>query len=150
MNTLEYRFHSGARGALTIVAVLCFFLIVAAPIAIWVLIRSRTALVRISPTETYAKGLYTSTSFNFAEVARLGLLEAPIVARGIGGALVKRRFDGDKAIHIVVKTNSGKTCKIGVSQYENYRDIIAKVSERAQKPYEQLKTGLIGIKWPGE
>jgi len=150
MNTLEYRFHSGARSALTITAVLCFVLIVAAPIGLFVLLRSRGAIVRISPTDVLAKGLYSSTSFRFDEIARLGLLEVPVVARGIGGALVRRRFGGNKATQIVVKSLDGRTRKFNVSEYENSQEIIAKVSELARRPYETLKTGLLGMKWPGE
>jgi hypothetical protein len=150
MDTLEYRLHAGAKSSLTILAVLCFILCVAAPIAIWVLIRSRSALVRISPTDVEAKGLFSGTEFQFADIERLGLHEAPIVARGIGGALVRKRFDGNKIINIVVKTRAGKTCKLGVSQYENWRDIITKIGERARRPYEQMQTGLLGMKWPGE
>ncbi|HEX4338697.1 MAG TPA: hypothetical protein VH062_22480 [Polyangiaceae bacterium] len=150
MDTLEYRFHSGARSSLNIVAVLCFFLVVAAPMAIWVLIRSRGAFVRVSPTDVHVKGLYASTAFQFGEIARLGLLEAPIVARGIGGMLVRRRMGGNKVISVVVKTQTGQTRKFAVSQYDKYPEIIAKISELARRPYEQIKSGLIGMKWPGE
>lgn len=147
--SLEYRFHDGARSSLAVVAVLCFVLIAAAPVAIWVLIRRGRGKVRITPLGVEAIGLGGTTAFRFDEVAHLGLAEVPIVARGIGGALVRRRVGGDKAIHLVVKTRAGKTLKFIVSSYENYRDIIANVGARCQKPYEPVTVGLFGLKGPG-
>lgn len=148
-DAVEYRFHEGARSSLTIVAVLCFVLVAAAPIGIWLLLRVSKGKVMISPADVVARGLGT-TAFRFDEIARLGVQEVPIVARGMGGALVRRRVGGDKALHLVVKTTAGKTRRFIVSSYENHRDIIAKVSEGTRKPCEKLETGPLGAKWPGE
>jgi len=148
-STLEYRFHDGARSSLAVVAVLCFVLIVAAPVAVWVLVRRSLGKVRITPLGVVATGLGGTVTFRFDEIARLGLVEVPIVARGIGGALVRRRVGGDKAVHLVVKTRTGETVKFIVSSYENYQDIIAQVGARAEKPYEPVAVGLFGIKGPG-
>jgi hypothetical protein len=146
-DVVEYRFHEGARSSLRIVAVLCFLLVVSAPIGIWLLIRVAKGKVKISSSEVVASGL-GNTSFRFDEVARLGVQEVPIVARGIGGALVRRRVGGNRAVHLVVKTTAGKTRRFIASSYENHRDLIAKVTERARKPCEKLETGLLGTKWP--
>lgn len=140
----------GARSSLAIVAVLCFLLVVAAPIGAWLLVRIVRGRVQLSRSGLVARGLAGTTSFQFNDVARLGFLEVPIVARGIGGALVKRRVGGDKAVYLVALTHSGKTRKFIVSSYENYQEIMGEVSARAQKPYEALKTGLFDLKWPEE
>src|ERR1041385_1329092 len=144
---LEYRFHEGARSSLTIAAVLCFVLVVAAPVGIWALIRMANGKVRISKSGLVARGLGSTTSFEFDDVARLGLLEVPIVARGLGGALVRRRVGGDKAIHLVVKTRSGRPRQFIVSSYENYHEILSLVSARTRKPYEAIRADLFGIEW---
>jgi hypothetical protein len=149
MEVLEYRFHAGARSSLKIAAVLCCLLVVSAPIGIWVWLRAVGGKVRVTPVDVAVKGL-GGTSFRFDEVARMGLLQVRIVARGIGGALVRRRVGGNDAFHLVVKTTNGKTRKFIASSYENYRELIATLSERAHKPIEPLRVGLLGPKWPEE
>src|SRR5262249_8441687 len=140
----------GARTSLTIVAILCSVLIVAIPVGVWLLLRMLGGKVRISQSGLEAKGLYGSITFEFSEVARVGLLEVPIIARGMGGALVRQRVGGDKAIHLVVRTHAGKTKKFIASSYEDFQEIIREVTERTGKPLETLSTGLIGVKWPGD
>jgi hypothetical protein len=129
--------------------VLCFVLVFAAPLGVWLLLRAARGRVRISSTGVEVKGL-GGTSFLFADVARLGLLEVPIVARGLGGALVRRRVGGDKAIHVVVRTRSGKTHKFIASQYESFPQIVEAISQRSGRRCEWLETGLIGVRWPGD
>jgi hypothetical protein len=146
--TLEYPFHVQAREALAIVSLLCFLLVVAAPVGFWLLFRVFTGVVRVSHSGVVAKGIGGTTRFRFDEVSRIGLLEVPIVARGFGGALVRRRAGGDKAVFLVVKTLSGKTRKIMVSSYDDYKEILGDVSMRMRRPYEMISVGTWGMEWP--
>ena len=143
----EYRLHGGARAALYIVSALCFILVVAIPIAIWVAIRTAGGKIVLSPNGVVAKGLLT-TEFSYADVERLGTCKVPILAKGIGGALAKQRVGGDNAINVVVKLKNNKTRKIIASSYEKYEEIMATISQRIGKPYEQLTMGAFGMKWP--
>jgi len=151
MNTLpmetEYRLHGGARVALYIVAALCVLLVVAVPIAIWVAIRTAGGKVVLSANGVVAKGLLT-TEFDYADVARLGTCKVPIQAKGLGGALAKQRVGGDNAINVVVKLKNDKTRKFIASSYEKYEEIMATISQRIGKPYEELTVGVFGMKWP--
>jgi len=144
----EYRFHQGARIALYIVVGLCTFLVFAIPFAIWIAIRTAGGKVVLSPSGVVAKGLLT-TEFSYADVARLGRCKAPVLAKGVGGALARQRVGGDNAIHVVVKLKDGKTRKFIASSYEKYEEIMAKISQGVGKPYEQLTMGAFGMKWPG-
>jgi hypothetical protein len=72
----------------------------------------------------------------------------PVAARGLGGALVRRRVGGDRAFHLVVKTRSGKTRRFIVSSYENFQDIVSEVILRTRRPCETIRAGLFGLKWP--
>jgi hypothetical protein len=134
--TLEYRFHEGAQTALTLIAALCFFLVLPSPVGVWLLSRRSKGKVKISLSEVVAEGLGGRTSFRFDEIARLGLHEVPIVVGGMGGALARRRVGGDKAIYLVARTHSGQTRKVLVSSYENSNEIIRQISVRAQKACE--------------
>jgi len=145
---LEYPLHEGARTSLMIVAILCIVTVVASPLGIWILIRLLGAKVRISESGLVARGIFGTVSLAFGDVARLGVMEVPITARGLGGALVKRRVGGDKAINLIVKTWSGKTRRFVVSSYESHQDIVGEVMLRARKPCETIRVGLFGPKWP--
>jgi len=75
-------------------------------------------------------------------------LDVPTAARGFGGALVRRRAGGDKAVFLVVKTLSGKTRKFMVSSYADYKEILGEVSKRMRRPYEMIAVGTWGMEWP--
>ena len=144
----EYPFHKGARVALYIVVALCVMLVFAIPFAIWIAIRTAGGKVVLSPSGVVAKGLLT-TEFSYADVARLGRCKAPVLAKGIGGALAKQRVGGDNAIHVVVKLRDGKTRKFIASSYEKYEEIMSKIQQAVGRPYEELSMGAFGMKWPG-
>jgi hypothetical protein len=149
METTDYRFHKGARTALTIAGVLCLLLIVAAPIGIWILMRVRSAKVSISPSEIRASALVT-TVINLHDIQRIGVCMIPVPAAGIGGIIARMKVGGSHAANICVMTQAGKTKKFIASQYENWEQMRDQIAGLAGKPMETIPMGLMGIKWPKE
>ena len=147
METLEYPLIKGARSALNIVGVLCVLLIIGIPVAIWVFVRVAGAKVVLSAQGVLAKGL-GSTQFAYNEVARLGVCRVPITAKGLGGVLARKRVGGNEAIRLVIKNSQGKQKSFIVSSYDKCDEIMAKISERVGKPFENMETGAFGVKWP--
>ena len=148
MNPLVYRFHSQGRLALMIVAVLLFCLVMPAPLALWVLWRRATGRVRLSDAELEAVELGSSTRIPWSDVARLGVLKAPVMARGVGGMLARWRMGGPVATHLFFQTVKGKDRSVVVSSFERYEEIVAEAQKRAGKPLETMKQGLLSAKWP--
>ena len=147
-DVLEFPFHKAAKGSLYVAAFLCIILIIAAPLGIYFIYRIGKAKVSISPTGVRAEGLLTD-SFEFADVARLGLLKVPIVARGAGAALARAKLGGlDYGLNLVVKTKAGKQIKFITNQYERHEELIAKVKQSVPVPCEEIQMGLFGMKWP--
>jgi hypothetical protein len=81
-------------------------------------------------------------------VARLGVCRVPIRAKGLGGVLARKRVGGNEAIRVVIKNAQGKQKSFIVSSYDQSDEIMAKVSERVGKPFENLEIGAFGVKWP--
>ncbi|MCC6805958.1 MAG: hypothetical protein IT381_00930 [Deltaproteobacteria bacterium] len=149
METVEFRMHKGARVALYIAGALCFILVVAAPIGLWMILRAAGGKVIVSPTEVKAKGLLTTT-INLHDVKRIGICLVPIAAKGIGGALAKMKVGGDHGVNVCVMNGAGKTQKFIVSMYEDQEKIKAAITKIVNKPYEDIPMGLLGIKWAKE
>src|SRR3954449_9549146 len=106
----EYPFHAGARMALNVAAVLCMILVVGIPIGIWIMVRVSGAKVILDDKGLTAKGL-GSLRVELADVARFGVLRVPIIARGIGGALARKKVGGDEGVNLCLQTKAGKTKK---------------------------------------
>jgi hypothetical protein len=143
----EYPFHSGAKTALNVAAVLCMILIIAIPVGIWMLVRVAGAKVTLHAKGLTARGLGT-LNVDFADVQRFGLLRVPIIARGIGGALARKKVGGDEALHLCFMTKAGKTRNFIVSQYERHDEIVAEVGRQLQMQPETVNMGVFGPKWP--
>ncbi len=147
-DVVEFPFHKAAKGSLYVAAVLCILLVIAAPLGIYFLFRIGKAKVSISPTGLKAEGLLTD-SFEFADVARLGLLKIPVVARGAGAALARAKLGGlDYGLNLVVKTRAGKQIKFITNQYERHDEMIAKVKQAVPVPCDEITMGMFGLKWP--
>lgn len=147
-NQAAYPFHSGARTAYIITAVLCLFLFVTIPLSIWIFIRLGACKVTVTSTGVNAKGIFSNIDIPFAEVQRLGYLQVPVIARGIGGVIARKKVGGDNATHLCVMDSKGKTRKFMASMYENHHDMFNRVSWATQRPVEQLEVGLVSPKWP--
>ena len=147
MGTTDHRLHPGARSALTVAAVLCMILIVGIPFGVWILIRVSGGKVSFDDRGLTARAL-GSLRVDFADVTRIGLLRVPIVARGIGGALARKKVGGNEGINLCFQTRAGKTKKFLVSQFEHHEEIVAEAARRVGKPVETLKMGLISPSWP--
>src|SRR5438477_10572792 len=92
METAEFPFHKGARTALYAAAGLCLVLVCAAPIGLYFIWRVMKGKVSIDGQRIRADGLMTD-EIVFADVDRLGLLNIPLVARGIGGIIARMKLD---------------------------------------------------------
>ena len=80
-------------------------------------------------------------------MARLGVVRVPIIARGIGGMLARKKVGGDEGVNLCFQTRAGKTRKFIASQYDRWEELINDVARRTGKQPETLKMGLWGPKW---
>ncbi len=142
-----YKMHSGAKTALNVVGVLCCLLIVAIPFGIWAFIAASRGRVEVRADGLVAYSL-TTVAIKFAEVQRLGYLNRPVIARGIGGALARKKVGGDQAVLLGVQDSRGKTRHFCASMYENHGDLFQRVSYYTHRPVETLEQGAFGLKWP--
>jgi hypothetical protein len=149
METAEFPFHKGARTALYVAGGLCIILICAAPIGLYFIWRTMKGKVIIDRERIRAEGLMTD-EIVFADVERLGLLNVPMVARGIGGMLARMKLDNmDYGVNLVAKLKSGKNVKFVLNQYEKHGEIIERVKQACPNvPMETIAMGLLTWKWP--
>ena len=144
----EYPMHKSAKTALRITGALLFLPVMTAPIGAYFLYRVGRAKVTITPTGVKADGL-TSTKFEFADVARFGLLKIPLAGKGVAGALAQSKLGGlDYGLNVVVQTRSGKNIKFVTNQYERHEDMIAQITQAIPVPREELTMGALTWKWP--
>lgn len=144
---LLYRLHGGARSAFTIVSILLIFLVVTIPVAAWIFIRSSAGRIEIRGSQLIARALFTKR-WDLTRVRRLGVLAVPMYARGLGGALARRKVGGNSAIHLCTIDDRRRKSSVIVSMYERYPEIINQVSMLTRLPVEELKVGAFGAKWP--
>jgi len=149
METAEFPFHKGARTALYVAAGLCIVLVCAAPVGLYFIWRVMKGKVTIDAQRIRAEGLMTD-EIVFADVERLGLLNIPLVARGIGGMLARMKLDNmDHGVNLVARLKNGKNVKFVLNQYENHAQIIERVKQACPSvPMESISMGLLTWKWP--
>ena len=145
----EFPFHKGAKGSLYLAAVLLSLLVVTIPLAIYFFFRIGKAKVAVSKTGVRAEGLMLTNDFEFADVARLGLLKVPFAVRGVGGVVARLKHGGlDYGLNVVVQTRSGYTVKFISNQYVRHEELIEKVKQSVSVPCETVQMGLFSMKWP--
>ncbi len=145
----EFPFHKGAKGALYVVAVLLIVLVITFPLAIYFFFRIAKGKVVVSSTGVRAEGLLLTDSFEFGDVARLGLLKIPMTAQGIGAAIANVKLGGlGYGLNVVVQTRAGKTIKFISNQYERHEELIEKIKKSVPVPCEQIEMGVFKMKWP--
>jgi hypothetical protein len=145
----EFPFHKGAKGALYFVAVLLIVLVLPIPLAIYFFFRIGTAKVAISRTGVRAEGLMLTDKFEFADVARFGLLKIPLAGGGIAKAIANAKLAGlGYGLNVVVETKSGKTIKFIANQYVDHDKMIAQIKQALPMPCEEIEMGLFKMKWP--
>jgi hypothetical protein len=149
MEPAEFPFHKGARTSLYVAAALCILLVCAAPIGAYFIWRIGRAKVTIDGVRIRADGLL-SDEIVFADVARLGIVNIPMVARGIGGMLARMKLNNmDYGVNLVAKLHSGKNVKFLLNQYENHEQIIERVQQACPSiRIEQIPMGVFTWKWP--
>ena len=148
----EYPLTKGAKSAMVFVAVLLILLVVTIPITVFIFWRLSKAKVVITPDGLTATNVFSSTRFDFADVARLGTFSVAVAkGGGVAGAMAREKTGGDEALHLIVQTKDGKNHSFMVSSYENSQDILDQVEQRLNKPYENVTAGAAGAfnaKWP--
>lgn len=139
--------HGGAKTAYYVAGGLLCLLIITLPVGLWIIIRAAKARVELRQDGLVQYGL-TTVRMPFAEMARIGVLEIPIVARGIGGALARKKCGGDRGINFCMMNARGKTKKFVASMYENYGDFMNRTSQARQLPLEKMTMGTFKLEWP--
>ncbi len=153
MNDLvaSYPFHKRAKIALYIAASLCILLVVTIPLAAWLFYRVGAARVYVTRTGVKAEGLIFSDVFEFGEVERIGLLQIPLAARGLGAMIADMKLKNmGYGLNLVVKKTGGKEVKFITNQYEHHEELIEKIKQAVGKPVETCEMGLLSVKWPAQ
>jgi len=145
-NATTYNLHKGAKSALTVVGILLCILIITIPVGIYIIVRISGGRVEVTQEGLTAKAIGTK-KFRFSEVNRLGVCNVPIIARGIGGALARKKVGGDVGINMCFMI--GKKTKVFIaSMYENHQEMFDQVSKILGKPVEEVTVGALRFKWP--
>jgi hypothetical protein len=144
---MESKFHAGARSAYRFTGILCCITIIGLPFGIWMMMRAKSCKVTMTQDGLASKAVFSSCSFAFADVKRVGVLAVHIHAGGIAGHYARKKVGGDAAIHLCIQTHAGKKKSFMVSMYENHEQFIDAVSRRCNLPVETVKMGAFGPKW---
>ena len=121
-------------------------LIVTIPIAIGIFISAARGRIELMHDAIVVRGLW-ATRIPLTDVQRLGVLHVPVVGRGIGRALARKKVGGSVGVNLCVMNSQGKTRKVLASMYENYQDLISRTQHIVHRPIETVQVGLIGPKW---
>jgi hypothetical protein len=144
---MESRFHAGARSAYRFTGILLCITIIGLPFGIYILMRAASCVVTVGPDGLASKAVFSSCSFAFADVRRLGVLAVHMPAAGIAGHFARKKVGGNAAIHLCIQTAAGKKKNFMVSMYEHHEQIVDAVSRRCNLPVETVKMGAFGPKW---
>jgi hypothetical protein len=144
---MESKFHAGARSAYRFTGILCCITIIGLPFGLYILLRAASCKVTATPDGIASKAVFSSCSFTFAEVRRIGVLAVPIHAGGIAGHFARKKVGGGAALHLCIQTPSGKTKRFMVSMYEHHEQIVDHVSRRCNLAVETVTMGVFGPKW---
>jgi hypothetical protein len=147
-HVMTYPLHAGARGAYMFVGVLLCILIIGIPFAIWAFIARSRGRMEVQGLEVRSYGFFTRR-LDLSRARRLGVLEVPVHARGIGGAIARRKVGGDRAVHLCTMDEQGRKANILVSMYERFPEVIQLAQRMTGLPLEEVKVGALGPKWPG-
>jgi hypothetical protein len=131
-----------------VVAVLLFILIVTFPIALWALVARSRGRIEVRGLEIVSYG-FLSKRLDLSRARRLGVLQVPVYARGLGGAIARRKVGGDQAIHLCTMDEQGRKANMLVSMYERFPEIIDLAQRATGLPIEEVEVGVLGPKWPG-
>ncbi len=145
---MTYPLHAGACGAYMFVGILLFILIIGIPFAIWAFIARSRGRVAVQGLEVRSYGFFTRR-LDLARARRLGVLEVPVYARGIGGAMARRKVGGDRAVHLCTMDEQGRKANMLISMYERFPEVIQHAQRMTGLPLEQVTVGALGPRWPG-
>lgn len=145
---MTFPLHAGARGAYMVLGVLLCILIVGIPFAIWAFIARSRGRIDVRGLEIVSVGFFTRR-LDLSRARRLGVLHVPVYARGIGGAIARRKVGGDQAVHLCTMDEQGRKANMLVSMYERFPEIIQYGQRATGLPLEDVQVGALGPKWPG-
>ena len=145
---MTFPLHAGARGAYMVLGVLLCLLIVTIPVAIWAFVARSRGRIDVRGMEIVSVGFFTRR-LDLSRARRLGVLHVPVYARGIGGAIARRKVGGDQAVHLCTMDEPGRKRNMLVSMYERFPEIIHYGQRATGLPLEDVQVGALGPKWPG-
>jgi hypothetical protein len=145
---MTFPLHAGARGAYMVLGVLLCLLIVGIPFAVWAFIARSRGRIDVRGMEIVSIGFFTRR-LDLSRARRLGVLHVPVYARGIGGAIARRKVGGDQAVHLCTMDEQGRKANMLVSMYERFPEIIQYGQRVTGLRLEDVQVGALGPKWPG-
>jgi hypothetical protein len=143
----EFPLHGGAKAAYTVVGVLLCLLIITIPVGIYIIVRGRSGFVRLSGDAILARAI-GSKRISLTDAQRVGVCRVPIIAKGIGGYLAKRKCGGEEGVNLCVMDGRGKTRKFIASMYVDHPQIIDHATRTTGRLLEEVRLGAFGLKWP--
>jgi hypothetical protein len=146
MQPVVYPLHAGAKAALNVTAFLLILLVITIPFAVYVFVRTAGGRIEVTGDELIFRNLVTKR-WKLASLRRLGVLAVPIIARGIGGSLARKKVGGDKAIHLCAIDDRGRKMNVLISMFERHQEIVQQVAGITRLPVEEVKSGAFGPKW---
>jgi hypothetical protein len=138
--------HGGAKLAFYVTGALWCLLIVTLPIGVWMIMAASRARVEMTDDTLVVRNFWT-IRIPYAEMHRLGTLRVRVVGHGILAYLVRKKVGGPIAVNFCAMNLQGRTRKFLASMFENHEDFIARASQIAHRPVENVSFGLVGVKW---
>lgn len=149
MTEVEFPLHKPGRASLIITSVLLMVLVMTFPVAIYMLVRMGSLRVRVGARGLEARGWFLTDEVSWDDVERFGVLRVPVVARGLGGLVVKMKLNNlNEGVNLVFRLKNGKDVKFIANQYENHAAMIERVTASVRVPREEIKMGALSWKWP--
>ena len=130
-------------------AFLLGILIITIPFSIWFLTKARNGKLVFDEGGITVFGLGLSKSqWLWADIERIGTLERRLPSAGIGGVIAAKMSGGNVALNVCAAKKSGKTRFFMVSRYQDYQEIVERITKASGLPLETVTQGLGGPKFP--
>lgn len=143
--TMTYTYSSSVQKTFVFAAVVLGLLVVTLPLAVYFLVKSRSAKLVLDDGGLTVSGLGGTARWDFADIERLGTLTVEVV----GGGPLAQLNGGPVAVNLVARTKSGKTHKFMLSRFERWEEILDRVQQATGLPVEAVSPGLVsGVAWP--
>lgn len=145
----EYPFSKGVKSGCKIMAILLAVLVITIPVSIWFWIKAKNGKLVFDDGGITVHGLGLSTSrWQWTDIERIGTLERRLPSAGIGGAIAAKMSGGKVALNLCAIDVKGKTRFFMVSRFEDYQEIVERITKESGKSLETVTQGLGGPKFP--